>query len=177
LAQSSGLGSAFVLRTQATGVAEETIAHLGQSIADGDQVGIFVEGGSSRSLVENAFLDLLARRGFRAHLVGAQKAPHNILQVTVLDQSVRYSGLSTGDYRREVQTAIEARRYGPDSASTEYIGLFKRQNVDTVAFREDTGLARQGVEQERSLFDRLVGPVLLIGGVFLVVYLFFTVRN
>jgi hypothetical protein len=32
-------------------------------------------------------------------------------------------------------------------------------------------------ESERTLFDKLVGPVLLIGGAFLIVYLFFTVRN
>jgi hypothetical protein len=32
-------------------------------------------------------------------------------------------------------------------------------------------------EEEATLFDRLLGPILMIGGAFLVVYLFFTVRN
>jgi hypothetical protein len=97
--------------------------------------------------------------------------------VTVLEQGVRYVGLSTGEYRREVRTSIEARDVPHDSSSMQYLGISTRVDVDTVAFREEVGLLLPARESERTLFDKLVGPVLLIGGAFLVVYLFFTVRN
>jgi hypothetical protein len=99
------------------------------------------------------------------------------IQLNVLDQSIRYAGLSNGEYRREIQTAIEARRSSNDTAIAEYLGLFKRQDVDTVAFREDAGMVTDVRDGEHTLFDRLLGPILMIGGAFLIVYLFFTVRN
>jgi hypothetical protein len=176
-AQTSGLSATIVLRTQASSIADEATARLGQSITGIDQIGVMVEGGTARPLVENAFLDLLGRRGLHAILTNSQGAVRNLLQVTVLDQSVRYSILSTGEYRRDVQTAIEARRSFHDSSAVEYLGLFKRQDVDTVAFREDVGLSGPAGDGGRTLFDRLLGPVILIGGAFLIVYLFFTVRN
>jgi hypothetical protein len=166
-----------VLRTQASSIAEEATARLGQSISGVDQIGIMVEGGTARPLVENAFLDLFGRRGLHAILTNAQGTVRNLFHVTVLDQSVRYSILSNGEYRRDVQTALEARRSSRDSSTVEYLGLFKRQDVDTVAFREDGGLSGPVGDGERTLFDRLLGPVILIGGAFLIVYLFFTVRN
>ncbi|MCX6142472.1 MAG: hypothetical protein NTZ35_04560, partial [Ignavibacteriales bacterium] len=100
-----------------------------------------------------------------------------VLQVVVLEQGVRYVGLSTGEYRREVRTTIEAREVPRDSSAMKYVGTFSRSDIDTVAFREEGGIVPLARDSERTLFDKLVGPVLLIGGAFLVVYLFFTVRN
>jgi hypothetical protein len=176
-AQTSGLSATIVLRTQASSIAEEATARLGQLIPNIDQIGIMVEGGTARPLVENAFLDILGRRGVHAILTSGQGKMRNLLQVTVLDQSVRYLILPNGEYRRDVQTAIEARRSTLDSSAVDYLGLFKRQDVDSVAFREEGAQMGPVSEGERTLFDRLLGPVLLIGGAFLIVYLFFTVRN
>jgi hypothetical protein len=136
-----------------------------------------VEGGSARVLVENAFMELLNRRGIRTSLQPGQGAGKRTLQVTILDQGVRYVNLSTGEYRREVRTSIEARSVSRDTSAMEYVGTFRRVDVDTVSFREEIGISPLVGEGERTLFDKLVGPVLLIGGAFLVVYLFFTVRN
>ena len=176
-AQTSGLSGTLILRTQAASIAEETFVRLSRSLSGVDQIEVSVEGGTSRTLVENAFLDLFGRKGIHASLQTQPTTSTNHLQLTVLDQSIRYAGVVSGEYRREVQTAIEARRTSNDSVSVEYLGLFKRQDVDTVAFREDGGMLGAARETERTLFDRLLGPVILIGGAFLIVYLFFTVRN
>jgi hypothetical protein len=176
-AQTGGMSAPLVLRSQAASIADESIKKLGPAIDGMDNVAIAVTGGTARALVENAFLDLLGRRGIRVSLPGTSLPARQSLQLTILDQSVRYAGLTNGDYRREIQTAIEARRTSNDTAAAEYLGLFKRQVVDTVAFREDTGMVTDVRDGERTLFDRLLGPILMIGGAFLIVYLFFTVRN
>lgn len=177
IAQTSGLSATLVLRSQAASIAEESISKFEQSMTGVDRVGIRVEGGSARSLIENAFLELLNRRGLRGTLLGTQGNPGDVIHVIVLDQSVRYFGLSSGEYKREIQTALEARAASGDSSSVQYLGMFKRQDIDTVAFREEGALVGIPRDGERTLFDRLLGPVILIGGAFLVVYLLFTVRN
>jgi hypothetical protein len=177
LAQTSGLSAPLVLRSQAASIAEESLAALGTLASGSNHMGVIVSGGSARTIIENAFLELYSRRGFRVSLQGSDAARGDQLQVTVLDQSVRYGALQDGQYRREIMTAIEARHTSKDTSFTRYLGLFKRQAVDTVGFREDGGSGAAGLDSERTLIDRLLGPVLLIGGAFLIVYLFFTVRN
>ena len=166
-AQTNGLSASLVLRSQAASIAEETASHFVDSMSVNQRVGILVDGGSARLLVENAFLELFERKGIRGVLPGPQGNPRQMLHVTVLDQSVRYSPIASGDYRREVLTAVEARRTVGDSSGTSYLGMFKRHDVDTVAFREDVGVMGSIPEKERTLFDRLLGPILLIGGAFL----------
>jgi hypothetical protein len=167
----------MILRSQAGSLAEETLGKLGTSLKGHDQVTLNVEGGSSRVLIENAFLEIFDRQGIHSSLQSVQAAGKRVLQVIVLEQGVRYATLPTGEYRREVRTSIEARDVQQDSSVTRYLGMSSRVDVDTVAFREDIGLLPLARESERTLFDKLVGPVLLIGGAFLIVYLFFTVRN
>jgi len=171
------MSGTLVLRSQAGGVAEETLGKLGASSKGLDQIILNVEGGSVRALIENAFLELLNRQGIHTTLQPTQGVGKRVLQVTVLEQGVRYVSLSTGEYRREVRTSIEAREVPHDTSSMQYLGTSTRVNVDTVAFREEVGLLPPARESERTLTDKLVGPALLIGGAFLVVYLFFTVRN
>lgn len=165
-----------VLRTQAGSVAQATLSKLVKPLKDVDPVCVSVEGGIARGLVENAFVELLNQRG-----ISTTPQPRGVgrrtLQVAILEQTVRYSGLATGEYRREVRTSIETRDVSADSSSVEYLGIFNNAAVDTVEFREEFGLTASVRDGERTLFDKLVGPVVLIGGAFLVVYLFFTVRN
>jgi hypothetical protein len=176
-AQTARMSGTLVLRSQAGGVAEEALNKVGTSLKGVDQIILIVDGGSARALIENAFLELLNRQGIHTSLRPEQAVGNRVLQVVVLEQGVRYVGLSTGEYRREVRTAIEARDVPRDSSATKYVGTFSRSDIDTVAFREEGGMLPLARDSERTLFDKLVGPVLLIGGAFLVVYLFFTVRN
>ena len=171
------MSGTLVLRSQAGSVAEETLGKLGTSLKGADQISLTVDGGSARALIENAFLELLNRQGVHATLRSTQGGSIQALQVIVLEQGVRYISLSTGEYRREVRTTIEAREVPRDSSAMNFVGTFSRSDIDTVAFREEAGILPLARDSERTLFDKLVGPVLLIGGAFLVVYLFFTVRN
>ena len=155
LGQTKGLSSALVLRSQAGSVAEEAVSRLALLPSEPGRFGVKVEGGAERTLVENAFLESLSRRGIQASLVSVQEPVGRILQVVVLDQSVLFSGLPGGNYRREIQTAVEARRASDDSTKTQYLGLFTRHDVDTVAFRDDWALVHNSREGERTLFDRL----------------------
>jgi hypothetical protein len=176
-AQTARMSGTLVLRSQAGGVAEETLGKLGTSLKGVDQLILNVDGGSSRTLIENAFLELLNREGIHTSLRTVQGVGIEALQIVVLEQGVRYAGLSTGEYRREIRTTIEAREVPRDSSAMKYVGTFSRSDVDTVAFREEGGILPIARDSERTLFDKLVGPMLLIGGAFLVVYLFFAVRN
>jgi len=130
----------------------------------------------ARAIIENAFLDGLNRRGIRAGLQYSQRADRS-LDIQVLDQTIRYHLLPTGEYRREIRTAIDARISFADSSLARYAGSFDCADVDTVAFREEGAMFSGVRDAERTTLDKLVGPILLIGGAFLVVYLFFTVRN
>jgi hypothetical protein len=177
LAQTSGRGAALVLRSQAASVAEETWLHVADSSNLPASIALTVEGGSSRQVVENAFLDFLGRRGVRASLLLKSDVSRDGLLLTILEQSVEYRPLPNGEFQREIRTVLEARRTGQPEGSAVYAGLYKRANVDTVARREDVSLRGLRGEEEPTLFDRLLGPILMIGGAFLVVYLFFTVRN
>jgi hypothetical protein len=176
-AQTARMNGTLVLRSQAGGVAEETLGKLTSTLKGVEQIDLEVVGGSVHVLIENAFLESLNRLGIRTSIRHAQTKDKRVLQVTVLEQGVHYDGLSTGEYRREVRTSVEARDVPRDSSSIQYVGTFSRVDVDTVAFREELGISPLSRDSERTLFDKLVGPVLLIGGAFLVVYLFFTVRN
>lgn len=176
-AQTNRMSNTLILRSQAGSVAEETLAKLSPVSNGTEPIGLHVEGGSAHALLENAFLELLSRQGMHASLQSSPVSTKRVLQVLILEQGVRYSGLSSGEYHREVHTEIEAREQQGDTSSVRYLGKFSRVDVDTVAFREDSGLLPVAREGERNLLDKLIGPVLLIGGAFLVVYLFFTVRN
>jgi hypothetical protein len=176
-AQTARMSGTLVLRSQAASVAEQALGTIGLSLKGVDQIQLSVEGGSSRSLIENAFLESFGRQGIHTTLQTMQGGGSRTLQVTVLDQAVRYTNLASGDYRREVRTSIEASDIKRDSSVARYLGMFTKSDIDTVGFREDIGMMPSSREGEKTLFDKLVGPVVLIGGAFLIVYLFFTVRN
>lgn len=171
------MSGSTVLRVQAGSAAEETMAKLRDSLKGIDQIRLLVEGGGFRVLVENAFLDILNRMGVRAVVQIPQAGGKSSLRITILDQSVRYTSISGGEYRREVRTSFEARGSSTDTSATNYVGIFTRVDNDTVGFREEIGVLPSTQEMDRSLFDKLVGPLVLIGGAFLIVYLFFMVRN
>lgn len=170
-------GAPVVLRSQAGSIVEEAWSHLADSLRRDGDIRVFVEGGSAKRIVENACLEFLGQHGFRAQLVQSPQRGGEVIQVTVLEQSVQYRLLANGQSHREVRTVMEMRRTTARDEIVKYAGPFQRHAVDTVAVRDDGGLAELRNAEERSFVDRIVGPVLLIGGAFLVVYLFFTVRN
>ena len=176
-AQTAGSGALLVLRTQAASIVEEGWPHVADSLLRPGDVWISVEGGSAKRIVENAFLEYLGQHGFRPKLSQQQTSGGERSHVTILEQLVQYKPLENGNSQREIRTAIEMRRTRAGDEQVEYGGPYRRFAVDTVTVRDDGGLAELRNADERSFVDRMMGPVLLISGAFLIVYLFFTVRN
>ena len=175
--QSTGPGALLVLRTQASSIIEEGWPQLADSLLRPGNIWLSVEGGSAKRVVENAILEYCAQRGFRPQLSGYQESTGEKIQVTILEQAIQYRPVEDGASQREIRTAVEMRRIRGRDEQVVYAGPFMRRAIDTVQARDDGGLAELRNAEERSFVDRLMGPVLLISGAFLIVYLFFTVRN
>lgn len=180
-AQPSDIASSVVLKNQAMSIAEEIVAKNKIVFGDSSAVGLFVEDSPRQTLTENVFTDALSRLGYRV-LIGAKETrTTNAIQVLVLEQSVRYSEKTAGGFERKTRTVMEARYQGGADDAVHYLGLFTRENIDTVLQRDELALPafnpESSKENSSSFFDRIVGPALIITGAFLIVYLFFTVRN
>lgn len=176
-AQQSPAGALLTLRAQAASIAGEAWSSLADSSLRPGDIWVVVEGGTAKRVVENAFLEFLSQRGYRPLLGTRQDQGGERVQVTVLEQTVLYKLLQNGNSEREIRTAMEIRLIAGREETVRRAGPFRRAIVDTVAIRDDEGLAGLRNAEEPSFVDRIVGPVLLIGGAFLVIYLFFTVRN
>lgn len=177
VAQGARSGVPMVLRAQAGSIVEEAWHHLADSAHRSGDIWITVEGGSAKRIVENALLEFLSQHGFRPQLGRQLEGRVEGIQVTVLEQVVQYELLKSGESQREIRTVMEMRRTSARDNVAVYGGPYQRRAVDTVSVRDDGGLADLRNAEDPSFVDRIMGPVLLIGGAFLVVYLFFTVRN
>ncbi len=135
---------------------------------------------SNASLAENAFLVALQKRGFATY-VRKERAPSEVLlTVSILTDDIEFVQLRRDSFARSVQLEAEVRAEYPGDAPAEILGVFKRVARDTVA-QKDENVALRGAEaaggEESSLFQRIVGPLVILGSSILVVYLFFTVRS
>jgi hypothetical protein len=179
-AQSLETNAVMILRAQATSIAQDVVGKLGSSLPDSGRVVVRVESHANKTMIENAFLETLNRSVLKPLL--PMNAPPGVpaLDVLVLDQSVSYREIGTGAFERTVKTNLEARFQPEGNSSVEYLGLYRRATADTVAHRDDLqvfGSDRESPTGEASFFDKIAAPVLMITGAFLIVYLFFTVRN
>ena len=179
--QSPEMGAMMALRSQARSIAVEVVARIKPRLGDSSVVGLSVAARIEPMMVENGFLDVLSGAGFRPWLVSPGGPEGSLLAVNVLDQFVRYSTVPSGLFERVVHTTVEARFQDSAAGDVIYLGSFERTRVDTVRQREDPLLyksqGRQGGSEEISFFEKVAGPVLMITGAFLIIYLFFTVRN
>lgn len=166
----------LVLRSQAESIVEEAWPQLTDSLNAPRAIGVSVEGANAKRIVENAVLEFMDRSGIRGH-VGHQSDQGEVLVVTVLEQIAGFTPLENGSSRRELRTAIEFRRTSVGSGRVLTAGPLRRSVIDTVRVRDDETLAELRINEEQSFVEKVLGPVVLIGGVFLVIYLFFTVRN
>jgi len=181
LAQSPDTPSVLLFRSQMTGIAEEMLQRLKPIVSQGASITIAVEPNLNRTLIENAFLDVIGQGGYKVTLTGGEKGAGPSLQVLVLRQSVQYTGNPSGGFGRRASTVVEARLRLAGGGEAHYLGSFSREAVDTVSQREEIGVFgsdSNGIsEASGSFFERIAGPILAITGAFLIVYLFFTVRS
>lgn len=169
--------SLILLREQSGSLAEEVLR--GVELREGDQVALRVTGATTVLFVENAFIEALQRRQCKAVLDGEKVRGNASLDILILNQGVRFSLVSAAGFERSIQTTIEARYRAQSTEASISLGTFQRSLKDTVKEREELTMFSSQAEnvEEISAFQRLFTPVILVAGAFMVVYLFFTIRN
>lgn len=165
----AGSGETLVLRNQAAEIAGEIVPGL--KLDPPGRVVVFVEGGQSRVLIENAFLGELRRIGASTGLRTDRIGSDTVLHLVVLDQGSSWHALTDSLSARSIRTIVEARLEVP-GGDVRILGTFRRINEDTVRVspaRMETGTA--------GVFDTILVPLVMLGSVILMTYLFFTVRS
>lgn len=179
-AQSSVVPTAMVVRGEVVSIAEELIPKVQGYLKDSPHILLNVESGSGQTLVENALLEAFGKAGFKI-AVKSNGQMSTVLDILVLDQSVRFQPRTSGGFDRSTRTILEARLRLAGEGEVHYLGSFSRDLSDTVAQQDASALfgAAKGMDSENapSFFEKIAGPVLMIAGVFVIVYLFFTVRS
>jgi hypothetical protein len=164
-----------VLHRQALSIMGEVLSRIVPAPAG--MVSVSVEQASFPLAVENAALQVL-QENHVAVVPGADSAA--VLRLLVLDQSVRYDQLVGGLFERTILTRLEARWEDRAGGGWRYLGEFERSEKDTARNAERpvvTGSAAHDTSQVSSGWERIVTPVVVLGGAVLIIYLFFTVRS
>jgi hypothetical protein len=171
---STGVSSTLVLRMQLQSIADEVVeqANLDQKI----RVALFVEGEGPRSLAENAFVESLQKRSFTSVLeVGTSL--EQTLQVFFLSTNIKMRELDAKYSEREISTALEARTVIGTEHKVRLLGTFHRATKDTALVFPSLPLSIVPANEKESVMQRLLTPVIILGGAVLIVYLLFTVRS
>jgi hypothetical protein len=139
-----------------------------------------VQANSERELVENAFVKSLQNRGFRPFLKPMRDSLAINLRIAVLNDRARFKEIAQSSYERIVQTELEARTERDNGESLSYLGIFHRVTSDTVSSKDmEVPVQHRGDvgDEDATLFQKVVGPLIVLASGILVVYLFFTVRS
>ncbi len=173
-AQTEQKSAMTVLRDQASSIAEEILDSLRLAPASTGRVSVSVRGGGTHDIVENAMLEALQRRGVKATLRRESLVDEpNSLHLFVLEQNVVHDA-SKETAGWNIRTTLEV-RVGEEETS-RYAGKFSRNVRDTVSGHEYTG-SGTGLVGSDSFLEKIIEPLVVVAGAFLIVYLFFTVRS
>ena len=173
-ADSIGVASAVVERMQLRSIAEESLAQA--QFDPKDRVAILVEGDGPRTLVENAFIEALQKRNF-VPVTDVATASNQSLRVYLLECSMRVRELEPPRKERTVSTELEIRTVKGSKHETRILGTFHRVDKDTAQVFPENRTAMPLPQGDEGAIQRVLTPIIAIGGAVLIVYLFFTVRN
>ncbi|MBM4170074.1 MAG: hypothetical protein FJ215_13100 [Ignavibacteria bacterium] len=169
-------------RTLATVVHELTIDVAAEIIqqsgfSEMDSVSVKVTGSPVPTIVENAFLRAFSERSV---LVLRPSLSGEVLHLLVLRQDVQYRELEPSRWKRDVGLTIEARIDERDG-TVRYLGTFSGDFSDTTSFREQWPLSARAAaadgSEEPTTVMKLLGPVLIVAGTVIMIYLLYTVRS
>jgi hypothetical protein len=170
--------TAMVLRQQMGSIADEVVGRL--QLVAGSAVALTIEPGSQKDIAENAFAGSLQRKGFRPFTKMMRDSSGITLKVSILTDRAQFRELGQKQFERTVQTDVEVRSEKSDGESLDAFGMFHRSISDTVSSRDvEMTPFRQGdgLDEETTFFQRLIGPLIVLASGIIVVYLFFTVRS
>ncbi len=172
------LSTATVLRQQWGSLAQEVVDKLRQ-IPHGPVI-VWIQPVADSILAQNAFLETLQRRGYSPTLSARNDSTVVRLTVAVLTDRKQVREISKEVCERTVETEIEARAASGDGQDVEMLGVFHRLLVDTVSSTEaenPLSIPLVPTDEHASVFQRFVGPLIVLASAIIVVYLFFTVRS
>jgi hypothetical protein len=173
-ADSIGVASAMVARSQLRSIAEES---LGRTQLDpNNRVAVVIEGEGPRALAENAFVEALQERHYvPVTEIGAES--NQSLRVYLLAFDVRFRQVDPQRMERTVMTELEIRTVKGLQHETSVIGTFHREEKDTAQTFPESGMPIAAPQGDEGTLQRLLTPLVVVGGAVLIVYLFFTVRS
>ena len=153
-------GDESAVRSQLRDVGERIVEAA--QLNPGSSVVLAVDAAQRRTIVENAFLESLQKRGVRAMLEGDRDS----VQTPILRISdVRWD--RSGPPDAVLRTELDARVEDPGSGAVRYLGHF---------VSDTQGKAIPAVQSE-TILGKILEPLVVISGTVLIVYLFFTVRS
>jgi len=171
---SIGVTSASVIRLQLQSIADVAIdqAKLDPKV----RVALWVEGEGSRSLAENAFVETLQKRSYTS-VLSTGKTLDQTLQVFLLSTDIKVRAVDEKYSERNISIAIEVRTVLGTEREVRLLGTFHREAKDTAQVFPSLQLSVLPVNEEESVMQRLLTPLIIVSGAVLIVFLLFTVRS
>jgi hypothetical protein len=173
-ADSIGVASAAVARSQLRSIAEETLdrAQLDQKY----RVAVIVEGEGPRALAENAFVEALQERNY-IPVMDIGGASGQSIRVYFLGFDVRVRELDHRNMERTVSTELEVRTVKGLQHESRVLGTFRREDKDTAQTFPENRMPVAAPHGDEGTVQRMLAPLIVISGAVLIIYLFFTVRS
>jgi hypothetical protein len=171
---SLSLSSTSVFRSHLQSIAEEVIDSA--SFDTNSRVALLVEGEGSRRVAADAFIEVLQKRNFNPVLFDSASGSQS-LQVVLLNTEVKVRELDGTVSERIFQTTLEARTVKGADLKVHVLGTFHRESKDTVQTSKAGVPFVSQKNDEQGILQRMLTPLVVIGGVIVIVYLFFTVRS
>ena len=171
---STGVSSTAVVRAQLQSIADEVIDSAKFDVED--RVAVFVEGEGSRTLAENAFIEALQKRKYSSVLMDTASV-HQLFHVYILRAEINVRELNAKISERNIRTTLEARIVKGAERNVHILGTFQRLTKDTVQTTTLGLIPAVQNNDENGILQRMLTPLIVVGGAVVIVYLFFTVRS
>jgi hypothetical protein len=171
---SLGVSSTAIVRSQVQSIAEEIVDQSQLDLKG--RVAVLVEGDGPRSLVENALVQVLQKRNCPS-VLGAGVSLDQKLQLILLDVDIQVREIETKLLERKICTTLEARTVKGGENSVQLLGTYSRETKDTAQVFPFFQLSSFQKRDETGTLQRLLTPLIVIGGAILIIYLFYTVRS
>jgi hypothetical protein len=171
---SIGVASASVIRMQLQSIADTAInqAKLDPKV----RVVLWIEGEGPRSLAENAFVETLQKRSYTS-VFSTGKTLDQTLQVFLLSTDIKVRAVDEKYSERNISIALEVRTVLGTEREVRLLGTFHREAKDTAQVFPSLQLSVLPANEEESVMQRLLTPLIIISGAVLIVLLLFTVRS
>ena len=171
---SIGVASASVIRLQLQSIADEVFDQA--KLDPKDRVALWVEGEGPRSLAENAFVETLQKRSYTS-VLSTGKTSEQTLHVFLLSTDIKVRAVDEKYSERNISLAIEVRTVFGTEREVRLLGTFHREVKDTAQVFPSLQLSVFPANEEESVMQRLLTPLIVISGAVLIVFLLFTVRS